>query len=477
VDCISRAALYIRVSTEEQASEGQSVDAQIETLSQYCKLYNIEIFDIYKDLGISGKETKNRPGLKRMLQDARRVKFNMILVWKISRLSRNLKDLLLILDDLEKSNIVFSSYSEKFDTSTAVGKMTLQLLGSIAEFERNTIIDNVKLGLQEYANKGGKTGTVLGYDNQNKQLVINTMEAEIVKLIYRLYTVARMSMSDIAKHLNELGYKTKRNNSFNKDSVAVILSNPVYIGINRHKIGEKDEYQTPGLHQYIIDIDTWNIAQSLRKSNKKSRPTRSKKHSFLLSGKIICPQCSVAMHSFTSTVASKDYHYYRCKSCSTICKAAPMEDAVIDKIRELLYSEKVIKDVILHTSKSSSYSVDIDSEHVEKEMSKTRRLMDKYVYLLERDEFAASEIILSKIKELEIKLKEHQNFREAVSMNKSCQTTSYSNEDYINKTSDVFANQDRIVLKKVIDISVKSITLHTNKTLKDIKLNFSINEL
>ncbi|MDF2840391.1 MAG: hin 4, partial [Clostridia bacterium] len=234
MDHISKAALYIRVSTEEQAAEGQSVDAQIDTLSQFCRLYHIDIYNIYQDLGISGKETHNRPGLIRMLEDGKQLKFNMVLVWKISRLSRSLKDLLLILDEFEKSNIIFNSYSEKFDTSTPLGKMTLQLLGSIAEFERNTIIDNVKLGLHEYANKGGKTGTVLGYDHHDKQLFVNPWEAEIIKMIYQLYTVNQMSMSEIAAYLNEAGYRTKRNNCFSKDGIATILSNPVYIGINRH---------------------------------------------------------------------------------------------------------------------------------------------------------------------------------------------------------------------------------------------------
>lgn len=475
MDCNSKAALYIRVSTEEQAAEGQSVDAQIDILSKYCKLYNIELYDIYKDLGISGKEAHNRPGLMRLLQDAKQAKFNMVLVWKISRLSRSLKDLLLILDELEKSNIVFSSYSEKFDTSTAVGKMTVQLLGSIAEFERNTIIDNVKLGLQEYANKGGKTGTVLGYDNHNKQLVINEGEAEIIRLIYGLYTIQHMSMSEIAVYLNHLGCKTKRNNPFCKDSISVILSNPVYIGINRHKLGRADEYRIHGLHPCIIDEATWNKAQALRQQNKKRSPKKGYKHSFLLSGKIICPTCSAYMYSFTSTAGSKCYRYYRCKNCSCICNAEFIEDTVLNRLKELLYNDKIIADVLLQANNPNGCMMSISSEVHLREYNKTKKLLDKYVLLIERDEFASSELILGKIKELEINLKDLQARCNAAKENHGQKTAAlFSTIDYKAAFDHVFLKQDKATLKKIIDAAIISITLYSNKKLKDIHFGFKM---
>ncbi|OGO79180.1 MAG: hypothetical protein A2Y23_12895 [Clostridiales bacterium GWB2_37_7] len=475
MDCVLRAALYIRVSTEEQASEGQSVAAQIDTLTQYCCLYNINIYDIYKDLGISGKETQNRPGLISMLQDAKHKRFNMVLVWKISRLSRNLKDLLLILDQLEKSNIVFSSYSEKFDTSTPVGKMTLQLLGSIAEFERNTIIDNVKLGLHEYANKGGKTGTVLGYDNHNKQLIINPAEAEIVTMIYKLYSIKQMSMSEIAVHLNELGYKTKRNNHFTKDGIAVILSNPVYIGINRHNIGQKDEYHTTGLHPHIVDAITWETAQSLRKSNKNKKSAIANKHCFLLSGKILCPNCSTPMRSFTSSAGSRRYRYYRCKSCSSICNADNIEKAVLEYLRKLLNKESIINDALLHTYQGRNHSMnDFDTKTLQKELNKTQMLLDRYVLLLKIDDFSSSAIIMDKIKELESKLNQYKSQLVNIKADQHRTTDLYTKEQYLNLINQLFEKQDTKVLKKIIDLAIHSIALSDQKKLKDIHLKFNI---
>ncbi|HYE11214.1 MAG TPA: recombinase family protein [Patescibacteria group bacterium] len=468
--CRFRAALYIRVSTEEQAAEGQSVTAQIEILTQYCKLYDIEIYDVYKDLGISGKETRNRPQLIRMLQDAKNGCFNLVLVWKISRLSRSLKDLLLILDQFEKLNIVFSSYSEKFDTSTAVGKMTLQLLGSIAEFERNTIIDNVKLGLQEYARKGGKTGTVLGYDNCNKQLFINANEAEMVKMIYRLYTEAHMSMSKIAEHMNALGCKTKRNNFFSKDSIAVILSNPVYIGINRHKVGQEEAYSIKGSHPPIIEVTTWNTAQALRESNKKKRPTKNKQLFFLLSGKIQCPSCSSLMYSFTTSAASKTYRYYRCKGCKSICNAAGIEEAVLNHLKKISQGENSILTPMVHLMQHNSiHTANKNLDLLKRESERIQKLLDKYVLLLDDEAFIQSEVILNKIKDLEIRLEELQNTRESL-VESAANHSIYKNKaEHCAKTiSQLFEENDRNIIRKLIDTYIKLITLTSSKTLKDI---------
>jgi site-specific DNA recombinase len=467
--CVSRAALYIRVSTEEQAVEGLSIPAQIETLTQYCKLYGIEVYDIYKDLGISGKETRNRPGLMKMLLDAKECKFDLILVWKISRLSRSLKDLLMILDELEKSNVLFISYSEKFDTSTAVGKMTLQLLGSIAEFERNTIIDNVKLGLREYARKGGKTGTVLGYDNHNKQLVINPSEAEIIKMIFMLYINRRMSMSEIAGHLNSLGCKTKRNNCFNKDSIGVILSNPVYIGINRHKIGQVEEYETVGIHQPIVDNSTWQAAQKLRQSNKNRRVSKNKQCNFLLSGKIQCPKCSSYMYSFTTMTSSKTYRYYKCKSCKNLCNASSVEAEVIDRLKKQLRDTYAKSEILSRISPSHIKNVNNNNLKVIKQESKrVQKLLDKYVMLLDNEAFASSNIIADKIKELEHKLKNLQNKLDEMKADDAAHTiSSYLNEYDITQ---IFNSNDVNSIKKIIDPLIEYVVISSQNTIVEIYL-------
>lgn len=475
MSCKYRAALYIRVSTEEQAVDGQSVSAQVETLTQYCKLYGIEVCDIYKDLGISGKETKNRPELNRMLLDARNGRFNLVLVWKISRLSRRLKDLLLILDEFDKLDIVFSSYSEKFDTSTAVGKMTLQLLGSIAEFERNTIIDNVNLGLTEFARKGGKTGTVLGYDNVSKHLIVNTDEAELVKMIYNLYTIKQMSMYQIATHLNSMGFKTKRNNGFTKGSIAVILGNPVYIGVNRHKIGKEEEYKTQGSHTPIIDMATWNAAQSLRQMHKKKRPVRDNQLYFLLSGKIKCPNCGSFMYSFTSNAPTKTYRYYRCKGCKGICNADGIENALLNKLVESLKDESIayklasLLSILDSINENNSSNVAL----LKRESEKLQMLMDKYVLLIDMKGHDANEFIVSKIKELEVRILELQAAMEPLkAAPESNRYIKLMPKNYVDKIKQILMSNDKNEIKALINTCIRHVTLALNKSLKEIIFNF-----
>ncbi|MUT67451.1 recombinase family protein [Paenibacillus sp. NEAU-GSW1] len=158
--------IYARVSTEEQAEQGYSIEAQITTLRNLCKAEQKVVFKEYVDAGISGKTIEKRPAMKQLLRDVEAGKIQEVLVWKLDRISRKMSDLLQIVEHLNRYNVKFRSYSEKdFDTETASGKLNIQMLGVIAEFQRNTIVENVKMGMKQRARKGKwNGGTVLGYD-------------------------------------------------------------------------------------------------------------------------------------------------------------------------------------------------------------------------------------------------------------------------------------------------------------------------
>lgn len=293
-----KAAIYARVSTEEQAKEGYSIDAQISTLKSYAKMCNYDIYKTYKDEGLSGKDTA-RPGLNEMIKDAYQNKFDVLLIWKISRLSRNLKNLLTIVDALDKYGVGFISQSETFNTSTPVGKMTLQMLGSIAEFERNTIIENVKLGLCEKAKRGEWLGgRVLGYKSVNKELKVDSSKAKIIKIIFKLFN-ADYTIYQIARFLNSKDYNTINNKKFTQASVYRILTNPIYIGNIRF-----NNILYKGIHKPIIDAGLFEKVQG--KLEKKTREYGE--NDFVLSGLIICPLCGSRLIRYKSS----KYRYYRC---------------------------------------------------------------------------------------------------------------------------------------------------------------------
>ena len=159
-----RVAIYCRVSTVEQAEEGYSVDEQRRRCIEDCEKEGHEVFKVYEDRGISGKNITNRPGIKQLLEDATKNKFDLVVVWKLNRISRKLLDILNIVDLLNKHNIAFRSLTENFETETPSGKLQLNIMGAIGEFERETIAENVKMGLLARAREGRwNGGVVLGY--------------------------------------------------------------------------------------------------------------------------------------------------------------------------------------------------------------------------------------------------------------------------------------------------------------------------
>lgn len=448
------AAIYIRVSTEEQAEEGQSVAAQEEMLRQYCNAYGIEVYDIYTDLGLSGKKLNGRMGLSRLVEDCIKKRFNLVLVWKISRLSRNLKDLLYLIDLFERNNVHFTSCSEKFDTSTPVGRMTLQLLGSIAEFERNTIVENVKLGLGEFARKGGKASVVLGYDNIERKLVVNEDEAKLVRLIYTLHTENGMNPSAIARHLNSMGCRTKRGSLFRGSSISYILHNPVYIGINRHQIRKESSYSVDGAHPPIIDKGIWRKAQ---------KPVQAKKASARKSGRqstpafqVTCMKCNLPMTVFYSYSKGRKYKYYRCCSCSNYVNFEKLMSAVSNALIDAIESES-----LKHSSGNSSEMTELDS--IEAEINRLKKSSARYFSLFEGYKLSDSKSFVERINEIEKQVKVLEDRRMEISSRLQTGDYAEADRDYYARLKTGLSAMEPEALKHAVTYFVKNIEAYRNE--------------
>ena len=152
-----KTAIYIRVSTEDQAKEGYSLEVQREYLESFASREGYEVFKVYCDDGIIAYSTR-RPALQELLQDAKAKKFDLVLVHKIDRFIRNLKDLLNLVDELSSCGVGFKSATEPFDTTTSAGKLMFQQLGSFAEFERNRIAERVFPGMLKGVQRGNWQG-------------------------------------------------------------------------------------------------------------------------------------------------------------------------------------------------------------------------------------------------------------------------------------------------------------------------------
>lgn len=218
---------YCRVSTEEQAREGLSLEVQKAKIKQYAELHNLELLKVITDEGKSGKDL-NRPGVDEILSLIKDQKINHIIVYKMDRLIRRTFDLLFLVEEVFKPNDVkFHSITEKIDTSTAQGNFFLTIIGAMAQMERDLISERTKAVLHYKIDKGEYVGSPsLGYSastGESKFLEINEREKDTVKRIFYLKRYKKLSLGKIAKELNENGVETKRGGKWYSGTVKLIL--------------------------------------------------------------------------------------------------------------------------------------------------------------------------------------------------------------------------------------------------------------
>ena len=224
-----RVAIYVRVSTLDQARDGYSLAAQTAALTDWCTRNGTE-YKIYEDAGISGKDLAHRQAVKEMLRDVAAGNHDLILVWALSRLTRSVADLYSIYLELQQHKCELRSYTEPFDTSTPVGRAMMGICGVFAQMERELTAERVKVAMAERAAQGKRTcGEVLGYDLDGDSLKINQDEAERVRFIFNSFQEQK-NLSSVARLCEERGYRGKRGRRFKAQHIKVIHSRPVYAG-------------------------------------------------------------------------------------------------------------------------------------------------------------------------------------------------------------------------------------------------------
>lgn len=308
-----KVAIYARVSTTNQAQEGYSIDGQLSALSSYCDAKGWQVYDTYTDAGHTGSNM-DRPALQKLLLDIRRKKVDAVLIYKLDRLSRNVRDTLYLAKDIFEANgISFISLSENIDTSTAMGALFLTLLSAIAEFEREQITERMQMGKVGRAKSGKAMSWVVppfGYDYIDDGYVVNEFEAQLVREMFDYY-IKTSSVTALVVKLNDEGHIGK-DIDWTYRTVKQTLTNPVHIGKNQFKGNVYD-----GDHEAIVSEEIFNLAQSMMEKNRREannpRPFESK---YLLSGIIRCGECGAPMMAILGKVRldGTRKRYYRCKS-------------------------------------------------------------------------------------------------------------------------------------------------------------------
>jgi site-specific DNA recombinase len=345
-----KVALYARVSSQEQATEGVSIEAQVATLSAYAKSQGWDVADEYIDGGYSGG-TDERPALKRLIVDAGQRRFSIIAVSKLDRFFRNLRLLLNHLYGLEQLGIKFVSAQEGLDTSTPYGKFAVQMMGVIAEFERDRIGERVKDSRQYLITQGNWPGgrTVYGYRwlAKEQKWEVNEKEAEVVRYIYHLYLNEGLGTMKIPFRLNEESYRTRLGYLWGIDAIHRVLTHPGYKGL--HPRGLK----MPA----IVDEVTWEMAQEKRL---KARHVRRSVRHWLLQGLCVCGECGHVLGCIQKDQTER--RYYSCpgrwKDChldkSPKCtlprmRADLLEKAVWRRLKAVLTDSEALKDSLRNT--------------------------------------------------------------------------------------------------------------------------------
>ncbi len=341
--------------------------------------------DRYDDGGFSGGNIE-RPALKRMMEDIQAGKIDCVVVYKVDRLSRSLLDFARVMETFDKFSVSFVSVTQHFNTTHSMGRLTLNILLSFAQFEREIIGERIRDKLAAQCRRGQWTGgyPVLGYDvdrsERTPKLVINPEEATKVRRIFSLYLEMK-NLMPVVEELDKRGWKNKfvalqerppkGGRSFDKCSVYALLTNPIYCGKIKHKT---DLYQ--GQHQAIIDDEIYERVQAQLRENSFNRGNRlPSKYGGLLKGLIRCPNCNVAMvHNMTKRNAIV-YRYYTCvraiKRGRQACKhpslpAGEIEAAVVDQVREISRDIKLRDEIIRQAMIATQQGrAELESHHVQ----------------------------------------------------------------------------------------------------------------
>jgi len=385
-----RCAVYTRKSTEDGLEqEFNSLDAQREAGEAYIKSQAHEgwicLPDHYDDGGFTGGNM-DRPALQRLLADIQAGKVDMVVVYKVDRLSRSLLDFAKMVETFDQNKVAFVSVTQLINTSTSMGRLMLNVLLSFAQFEREIISERTRDKMAAARRKGKWVGgmPVLGYDVVDTKLVINPLEADRVRRIFQEY-LDHDGLISVVHELARRGWRTKAwttakgtqrgGRDFDKSSLWQLLTNITYLGKLRYK-----EEIHEGEHEAIIDREIWQRVQDkLQRNGRTGGAMVRNKFGALLKGLLHCVPCGCAMSPTHSTKGAKRYRYYACttaqKKGHRVCpsKSVPageIERFVVEQIKGIGRDPTLVAETVRQTRAQADERIaelDAEERRVERE--------------------------------------------------------------------------------------------------------------
>lgn len=375
-----KTAIYVRVSTEEQVREGYSLAAQEERLRAYALSQDWEVIKLYKDEGRSAKDLE-RPELQKMMEDIKSGLIDVVLVYRLDRLTRSVLDLYKLLETFDKYDVKFKSATEVYDTTTATGRLFITLVAALAQWERENLAERVKMGMLKKATLGEWSGgtSPYGYEYKENKFAVVPKEKNLVK---KMFTMARtMGMDRIARELNKQGYRTRKNAEFAGFTVQYIVTNPFYIGKMRFNneryqfrksLDEQQLFDSEIIEPIIDETEFWDLQRILegRKENK----GRGKTGGYYFTSILKCAKCGGPM---TGTVYGST-KYYRCQ------RKTKGHSCVMPNIKEDSIADDILKNLKKYISGGLEFSSlgdksnDEAKKEIEHEIKTIQKQTEKY---------------------------------------------------------------------------------------------------
>lgn len=504
---IQNVVIYCRTSSELQA-DNFSIEGQATFIKEFCKKNNYTIINSYIDECKTGTSIDSRNSFKQMLIDIKINNINAVVVYKLSRISRKMKDIVNFVNYLQENDIHLITIEDHIDTSSPMGVIFLYLLGIFSEMDRDNIVSNCKMGMRQRAIDGlWNGGKIFGYiSNKNKELEIVPEQANIVKEIFNLYVDKNWGYKKIACHLNACNYKTLKNGTWSIYSIKQIIDNPTYAGFIRwgqyldwakkRRKGKNENYELfEGQHQPIIDMDTWTKSQAMRKINK-DKFNKIYEGDFILTGLLRCPICGASMISHRTKKKNKPNEFYRYYQCSnffnkgvTVCKsnlvnANTAEKYVLDRISEIINSQEIINSLISKLNNTTNKDItplekqlgELEKSLAKIDIKRNEHMENHFNDLISSEDYNTG---LKFLREKEDKITTQIN----ITKNEISQLSSFQcidTEKVINilkNFNNIFVNatieQKKSLLRSIIDsISVNKGKTTKDRTINKIKLHF-----
>lgn len=398
-----RTALYARYSAGPRQTD-QSIEGQIRVCTDYCKQKGLTITEIYADKHISGK-TDDRPEFQRLIADAKKKKFDAVVVYKTDRFARNKYDSAIYKRQLKMNGIQIFYAAESIPDGPE-GIILESLMEGLAEYYSAELAQKIKRGMHETALKCKITGGVLplGYKaSKNKTYEIDPDGAKAVKKIFEMYINGK-SCREICQYLNSLGLKTSYGNTFDTNSITRIIKNQKYIGVYE-AAGVKVEDGIPA----IISKETFYLAQKEMERKRVGKKKRKETFNYLLTGKLYCGYCKKLMTGLSGTShTGMCYHYYHCPSfkkkngCQkTNIRKEYLEDLVVDKTVEYIMQPDILKDIAgkIYTMQAENDTRKENISYYKKKLNDNKKAIANIVKAIEIG--AAPTALLERLQTLE----------------------------------------------------------------------------